>query len=139
MGAVQVQHYLARARDFLKGMELLKDDLAEFKHASALLGIHGAISYCDALRVGLGSDNLSSDDHRIASRELKAQLAARRYNELQGLDRLEKLLAQKSAIAYFPKRIAEKDVFEIVQQARRFALWAESTGKQLEIEGWHDA
>ena len=59
MGAVQVQHYLGRARDFLKGMELLKDDLAEFKHSSALLGIHGAISYCDALRVGLGSENLS--------------------------------------------------------------------------------
>lgn len=139
MGAVQVQHYLGRARDFLKGMEFLKDDLAEFKHSSALLGIHGAISYCDALRVGLGSKSLSSDDHRIASRELKAQLTSRRFKELQGLDRLEKLLAQKSTIAYFPKRIAEKDVVEIVQQARRFALWAESTGKQLKIEGWRDA
>jgi len=41
-----------RARDFLKGMDLLKDDLVEFRFSPALLGIHGAISYCDALRIG---------------------------------------------------------------------------------------
>lgn len=139
MGAVQVQHYLARARDFLKAMELLKEDLVEFKCSSALLGVHGALSYCDALRMGLGSHHLSSDDHKSAASELKKLLAARNFGNLQGIDRLAKLLTEKSAFAYAPRTVSEKCVLEIIQQARRFALWAEATGKQLKIEGWQDA
>ena len=139
MGAVQVQHYLARARDFLKAMELLKEDLIEFKCSSALLGIHGALSYCDALRMGLGSHRLSSDDHKTAAADLRKMLAARKFGNLQGVDRLSKLLTEKSEIAYAPRNVSEKSVLEIIQQARRFALWAEATGKQLKIEGWQDA
>jgi hypothetical protein len=139
MGAVQVQHYLGRARDFLKAMELLKEDLTEFKCSSALLGIHGALSYCDALRAGLGSRHLSSEDHRTAPKELRTLLAARKFGNLQAIDRLVKLLSEKSVIAYAPRTISQKSVLEIIQQARRFALWAEATGKQLKIEGWQDA
>jgi hypothetical protein len=136
MIGVQVQHYLGRARDFLKGMELLQNDLGEYRYSSALLGIHGALSYCDALRIGLGGESLSSDDHQVAPRELKSLLASRKYEQPEGVDRLEKLLAQKSMIAYFPKRVGERDIVTIIQQARRFALWAEGVGKELSIEGW---
>ena len=146
MGAVQVQHYLNRARDFLKGMEslfeeevyVLEEDLVQFTHSPALLGIHGAISYCDALRIGLGSESLSSDDHGRAASELLTLLSGRKYEDRQGIQRLERLLAKKSIVAYFPKRVAVKDVHEIVQQARRFAIWAESAGRQLKIEGWRN-
>lgn len=139
MGSVQVQHYLGRARDFLKGMELLKDDLPEFRYSPALLAIHGAISYCDALRIGLGGEQMSSEDHQTAARELRRLLTTRKHDEQNGVDRLEKLLAQKSLIAYFPKRLSDKDLAAVIQQARRFALWAETAGKQLKIEGWEDA
>jgi len=100
MIAVEVQHYLGRARDFLKGMDLLQNDLAEYRYSSALLGIHGAISYCDALRIGLGSKGLSSDDHQSAARELRLLLASRKFENPQGVGRLEKLLSKKSMIAY---------------------------------------
>ena len=146
MGAVQVQHYLSRARDFLKGMEslfeeevyVLEEDLVQFIHSPALLGIHGAISYCDALRIGLGSESVSSDDHRRATSELTSLLSGRKYDDRRGIPRLERLLAMKSTVAYFPKRVAVKDVYDIVQQARRFALWAESAGRELKIEGWRN-
>jgi len=139
MQDVQFRHYLDRARDFLKGMELLKEDLTEFGHSTALLGIHGAISYCDALRVGLGSRRLSSDNHASATKELKLLLAARKYEEQQGIERLNKMLAQKSMVAYSPERVSIKDIVGIIQQARRFAVWAEAAGRQLKIEGWKDA
>jgi len=144
MAAVQIQTYLGRARDFLKGMEdllkeefyVLDDDFVRYKYSPALLGIHGAISYCDALRMGLGSEKLSSDDHRSATGDLKSLLEAKNFDKLQGVDRLGKLLSKKSRIAYAAEVTREDEIKQIVQQAERFAAWAEDTGKVLKIEGW---
>jgi hypothetical protein len=138
MGAVQVQQYLGRARDFFKGMEFLKDDLAEYGRSSALLGIHSAISYCDALRSGLGSESVASDDHQRAAQELRSLLVARKRELGEGINRLERLLSQKSEVAYSPKRNSRKDVEAIIQDAQRFALWAEDAGARLGIEGWRN-
>lgn len=137
MIAVQVQNYLGRARDFLKGMDLLKDDLTEFKYSPALLGIHSAISYCDALRIGMGSKTLSSDDHKKAVRELKTLLATRKFERKQGADRLLTLLSFKSSVAYGSNSSALEFNY-VVQQAERFAAWAEDAGKSLKVEGWRN-
>ncbi len=137
MVAVQVQHYLGRARDFFKGMDLLKDDLTGYRYSSALLGIHSAISYCDALRLGMGSASLSSDDHRSAVGELRTLLASRKFEKRQGADRLEKLLRFKGRVAYASDG-SGLDFNQIVQQAARFAAWAEDAGKSLRIEGWRN-
>jgi hypothetical protein len=136
MIAIEVQHYLGRARDFLKGMDLLQSDLAEYRYSSALLGIHGAISYCDALRIGLGSKGLSSDDHQSASRELRSLLASRRFENSQGVGRLEKLLSKKSRIAYVADVAGENEIKQIVVDSKRFEAWAEAAGKELKIKGW---
>jgi hypothetical protein len=136
MNAVEVQHYLGRARDFKKGMEFLKDDLAEFKSSSALLGIHSAISYCDALRTGMGCVDVSSEDHGSAVKDLKLLLASRNFNNRQGADRLGKILSRKSRIAYASDAVRKEEVEEILKQAERFAFWAEETGRQLRIKGW---
>jgi hypothetical protein len=133
---VSVQHYLSRARDFLKGMDLLKDDLSEFKSSSALLGIHCAISYSDALRTGMGATDVSSDDHRSAAGDLKSRLEYRKFEKMQGALRLEKLLAKKPRIAYAPEAPRENEIEDIVKHAARFAFWAEETGRQLQIQGW---
>jgi hypothetical protein len=139
MIGAQVQHYLSRARDFLKGMDLLQDDLDEYRSSSALLGIHCAISYCDALRTGMGCADVSSEDHRNAARELRSLLSARRFEKQQGVHRLEGLLSKKSRIAYAAQTVRENEIRDILIQAERFAFWAEETGKKLGIEGWRDA
>ncbi len=136
MVAVQVQHYLDRARDFLEGMNLLKEDLGVFRFSSALLGIHCAISYCDALRIGLGSTKVASDDHLNAARDLESLLASRKFEKAQGANRLEKLLFKKSRIAYSPDAASEAEIKLIHQHTERFAAWAEATGKAMRIEGW---
>lgn len=137
MISVQGQHYLSRARDFLQGVDLLKEDLDEYKYSSALLGIHAAISYCDAMRIGLGSQKLSSEDHLSAVADLKSHLGARRWDADNGTDRLQRLLGVKSKIAYGPYG-SGLDFGRIVQDAIRFAAWAELAGKTLRIEGWRD-
>ena len=136
MAAVEVQHYLSRARDFFEGMKFLRDDLDAFKFSSALLGIHCAISYCDALRTGMGSTKVSSDDHSSATNNLKSLLASRRFEGQQGLHHLERLLSKKSSVAYASEVAREVQVEDIVKRAERFAKWAEETGRTLKIEGW---
>ena len=83
--AVEVQHYLSRARDFFEGMKFLRDDLDAFKFSSALLGIHCAISYCGALRTGMGGTKVSSEDHSSAAKNLKSLLASRKFEGQQGM------------------------------------------------------
>jgi hypothetical protein len=136
MQAIHVQHYLTRARDFLKGMDLLRDDLTEFKSSCALLGVHCAISYSDALRIGMGCVDLTSDDHQTAASDLIARLTSRKFEKIQGAVRLARLLARKNRIAYAAASARENEVEDIVKQAERFAFWAEEAGRYLQIEGW---
>ena len=136
MPAIEVQHFLGRARDFLDGLKLLSDDLTEYRYSSALLAIHSAISYCDALRSGLGGVKLSLDNHLSAVGELRTLLADRKYDKPQGADRLERLLSKKSKIAYAADEATKNEIDDIVLQAERFALWAEEVGEKLKIEGW---
>jgi hypothetical protein len=137
MVAIEVQHYLKRARDFLNGVDLLREDMGQYKYSSALLGIHAAISYCDALRIGLGSERLSSDDHRAAADDLRQHLSTRSFDARSGTDRLRKILGYKSKIAYGPFE-SSLDFGTIVKDALRFATWAESAGRSLTIEGWRN-
>jgi hypothetical protein len=74
MPAEQVEHYIRWASDFVRGMKMTQgDDL--YRNSSALLAIHSAISYADALRVGLGDSQLSNEDHKVATDRLKRLLA----------------------------------------------------------------
>jgi len=134
MSGLQVQHYLSRARDFLKGMDFLKEDLTEYRYSPALLGIHSAIAYCDALRIGFGSESLSSEDHGKAAEDLRARLNSKSFEKTQGVDRLGKLLRLKNRVAY-PSSNSGLDFSYVVQQTERFAAWAEETGNRSRSRG----
>jgi len=144
MGAVEVQHFLNRARDFLKGMEtlvreemfLFNDKIATFKHSPALLGIHCAISYSDALRTGMGRGKASFDDHNKAADDLESLLKSRSFENRRGIGHFRKLLGKKGEIAYERVNVGEGEIEDIVKHSQRFADWAEATGKKLKIEGW---
>jgi hypothetical protein len=136
MSAIEVQYFLGRARDFLEGMKLLQDDLAQYRYSSALLGIHGALSFGDALRIGMGSAKVSSDNHLDALSDLKSMLATRKFEKPQGADSLGRLLSKKTRVAYIAEAASENEIKDIVVQAERFASWAEEGGKKLQIEGW---
>jgi len=117
-------------------MDLLQGDLAGYRFSSALLGIHGAISYCDALRTGMGRERVSSDDHSRAANDLKSLLVSRNFVNRKGIGHFEKLLSKKNRVEYDPVTVRENEVEDIVKQAERFAFWAEETGRKLKIEGW---
>jgi L-fucose isomerase-like protein len=144
MVAIEVQSFLGRARDFQKGMEtliregvfLLSDEIATFKHSPALLGIHCAISYSDALRTGMGRGRVSFDDHSKAADDLESLLKSRNFENRKGIGHFRKLLGKKGETTYGRVAVREGEIEEIVKHAERFANWAETTGKKLKIEGW---
>lgn len=138
MPPVTIQHYIQRATDFGRGMRLTLDD-DSYKNSSALLAIHSAISYADALRVGLGDRQLSSDDHKTAADTLKQLLASRPLADQAGLGHLQYLISKKSGVAYGDQRLDTKIHQMVITKAERFAQWANNVGAQLNIEGWkHD-
>jgi len=138
MIVVSSENYRSRARDFLDGMKFLQEDLDAFGYSSALLGIHGAISYADALRVGMGSKKLSSDSHVTAAGDLESLLDSHRLEHRQGVKHFRLLLARKSRISYTGEMVRKNELEDIVKRAKRFADWAEEVGKALKIEGWRD-
>ena len=137
MRSVRVRHYLQRATDFFDCMQLTRDD-ESFRNSSALLAIHSAVSFCDALRAGLGDRELSSDNHNQAADALSKQIPSGVRLDPSGLDHLRYLISRKTAMAYGERRVEEKTFGLVVLRSERFAAWANDTGKRLGIEGWHD-
>jgi hypothetical protein len=122
---------LGREKEYIVNEEFVK-----FRHSPALLGIHCAISYSDALRSGMGREKLSSDDHSTAATDLDSLLKSRKIENRKGIGHLKKLLGIKNRIAYDPIMVTENEVDDAVKQAERFADWAEEAGRKLKIEGW---
>ena len=71
-----------------------------FFNSSALLAIHAAISYADALRAGLGDQRLSSEEHSQAAEKLMSLLSAVGISQNKGVRHLQHLIANKSRVAY---------------------------------------
>jgi hypothetical protein len=135
MQSVRVQHYIQRATDFLEGMKLTRMEKS-YWNSSALLAIHSAVSYSDALRVGLGDESLSNEDHRKAADALLKILPSTDASHSTGLTHFRFLLARKHLVTYGNRRLEHTDYEALFTHAERFAGWADSIGLQLKIEGW---
>lgn len=134
MHAAQVQHYIRRATDFSNGMKFLSNE-QEYGNSAALLAIHSAISYSDALRTGLGERRLTGDDHSKAADSLEKRLPSW-LEDRKGLNPLRRLLAKKSRVEYSERRLNLTDSNDLVTDAIRFETWANRIGRQLNLEGW---
>lgn len=130
-----MQHYIHRATDFLEGMQLTRTD-ESYWNSSALLAIHSAVSYSDALRLGLGDQKLSADDHQKSADSLQKLLASKHLEDQAGFKHLRFLLSKKNLVAYGDQRLEHSDYEMLFTKAERFARWADKIGSQLNIEGW---
>ncbi|MHB1857716.1 MAG: hypothetical protein ACYCPM_09800 [Acidobacteriaceae bacterium] len=150
---IDVQRFLRRAKDFEYSMKLCNDanSMAEVEfpaagvdrgneslQSAALLGIHAAISYADALRTALGDSELSAEDHQKAVGRLRQVLVDKKVEDLKGVQRFNALVGKKSAIAYGKKRTKEKELKMIIESSQTFSVWINKLGKQLNVEGWGD-
>jgi len=135
MDTVKVRHYIDRAADFYAGQDLMRNDEL-FRNSSALLAIHSAISYSDALRVGLGDEALYADDHRQALAALRELLLTRGLPDMTGFAHFEYLISMKSFVSYGERRLDANRQRLIAMRAERFVNWVSEIARRLRLEGW---
>ncbi len=125
----------AQAEELLGAMNLLMDDIASYKSAVALLAVHSAIAYNDAVLKRLTGSTYKGQDHSEAARKTKAACVKKKINgkkiDASGIQHLERLVAKKTSYSYsgiVDVRIAQ----DAAMKATRFANWAYRTALQRE-------
>src|SRR5271157_4483941 len=96
--------YHRRATQLAAAMKLCQDDLSAYASAAALLAVHSAISYNDALLIGLGGARPRGENHREAVTALKRMCSGVRIDH-QGIAHLQRLLGAKTDISYGEKPV----------------------------------
>lgn len=105
-------------------MKLCQDDLAAYASAAALLAVHSAISYSDAVLIGLSGARSKSENHLQAVQTLKKACSRARL-EQQGVSHLQKLLGAKTDISYGEAQVDAEKAIALCIAAERFQTWAE--------------
>jgi len=128
-----------RAESFLIAMRDLRElgpssDSAladpDYRSAIALLAVHSAISFSDAILVlALGSP--STGDHKAAPKKLRAAVAARNIPGKE-VAIFSRLIGSKHELAYGRRNIRPTDVASAVVDAERFAAWSYEAMQGLE-------
>lgn len=116
--------YHRRATQFADAMRLCQDDLPGYASAAALLAVHSAISYSDAVLLGLGGARPRGENHREAVSFLKRACTGAKIDH-QGIPHLERLLSAKTDISYGERPVDDDKVTALCNAAERFQVWAE--------------
>jgi len=115
--------YYRRATQLADAMKLCQVEPSAYASAAALLAVHSAISYSDAVLIGLGGAR-PRGEHREAITALKRACTGARVDD-QGIVHFQKLLSAKNDIAYDEKPVDNERVTALCIAAERFRVWAE--------------
>jgi hypothetical protein len=116
--------YYRRAAQLASAMRLCKDDLSAYASAAALLAVHSAISYSDALLIGLIGKRPHGEDHRQAVVALKRACVGAKIDQ-RGISHLQVLLSVKTDISYGDQLIDNVRIEALCNTAERFQTWAD--------------
>jgi hypothetical protein len=116
--------YHRRARQLAGAMKLCQDGMSAYASAAALLAVHSAISYSDALLIGLGGARPRGENHREAISALRLVCTGAKI-EPRGIAHLQKLLSAKTDISYGEKPVNEVRIAALCDAATRFETWVE--------------
>ncbi|HZB87951.1 MAG TPA: hypothetical protein VE291_04775 [Terracidiphilus sp.] len=124
MGTADLGTYHRRAVQLADAMKLCQDDLPAYASAAGLLAVHSAISYSDAVLIGLGGKRPRGEDHRQAAAALKRACTQTRIDQ-RGIRHLETLLSAKAEIAYGERETTQDRIKALCITAERFRAWSE--------------
>jgi hypothetical protein len=117
--------YYRRATEMASAMKLCQEDLPAYASAAALLAVHSAISYSDAILMGLGGSRPRGEDHRQAIAALKRACTGAKI-DAKGIPHLQKLLGAKTDVSYGEKQVDGERISVLLIAADRFQRWAET-------------
>jgi hypothetical protein len=124
MDEVGLEIYRIRALQLANAMKLCSDDLQSYASAVALLAVHSAISYSDALHIWLTGIRPDGADHKQAV--ISARRACRRAGiEPAAISHLERLLNAKTGVSYGNRTVDVEYAQTLSIAAQRFQVWVE--------------
>jgi hypothetical protein len=121
--------FLERANHLSAARKLVADD-ADYTSALALLAVHSAISWNDAVSMRLVGNVVKGEDHMRAVVLLEKQCASRKMNR-DGFKHLRKLIQEKSKVSYGDQRTTPDAALALAVNSERFERWARQTLERL--------
>jgi len=112
-----------RARQLIDAMKLLEDDLSSYASAVALLAVHSAIAWNDAVQIRLTGKRAKYRDHRQSANHTR-RICGSHGIDVNGINHFEALLRSKNAVAYDESLILEPAADKARTHALRFETWA---------------
>lgn len=116
--------YADMGRVFLESARALStvaDEGAPYGNAIALLGVHAAISYTDALSIAFGGRK-SGDEHAKAADTLRSILGSRLPDDKAKV--LRKILLEKDSVSYQGTYYTLADGQKLQKLAESYCRWA---------------
>ncbi len=124
MGEISVRVYQDRGSQLAKAMRLCRYNRPAYPSAAALLAVHSAIAYNDAVQIKLTGDRSRTQDHGQAMVAIKKACGTAKI-EPHGVAQLGKLLSMKTDISYGDKEVDNQLADALCVAADRFEAWAE--------------
>jgi len=126
-----VTTHQAQAEELLSAMDLLMEDVASYKSAVALLAVHSAIAFNDAVLCRMTGSTHRGEDHSSVSKITRKE-CKKRKRDASGIQHLEFLLSKKTKYSY-NGLVDEMSAKSAADKARKFADWAYRTALQREL------
>jgi hypothetical protein len=124
MDEIRIRVHHDRALQLADAMNLCYDGVESYASAVALLAVHSAISFSDAVLIRLTGQRSRSADRRKAVDAITAACKKARI-QMDGVKHLDKLVSAKTDVSYGDKGVDEQTVKVLYVAAGRFQAWAE--------------
>jgi hypothetical protein len=124
MADIGVTVYQDRGLQLAKAMNLCRRNETYYPSAAALLAVHSAIAYNDAVLIKLTGERSKTQDHSQAVSALKRACGRAKIEPL-GIGHLSRLLGAKTDISYGDRHVDSQLADAMCLAADRFEAWAE--------------
>jgi hypothetical protein len=125
MDEIRIRIHHDRALQLANAMKLCHDDMAAYGSAVALLAVHSAISYNDAVLIRLTGQRSRSQNHRLAIVAIRKACKKKRNIQTEAIKHLDKLVGAKNDVAYGDEEVDSQKIEFLYVAAERFQAWAE--------------
>ncbi len=125
--------YFDKAIKFKTDAEKMVELADEFSgNGIAVLCVHAAIAYGDAIAIFAAGRKSKSGDHRDAALFLASIVPIRSTEDKAAMRAFEVILSRKDEVSYMQDLLSQREAAVLLDKLHSFARWAEKTVRNLQ-------
>lgn len=125
--------YFDKAVRFKTDAEKMLQLADEFSgNGIAVLCVHAAIAYADAIAIFAAGRKSKSGDHRDAAPFLASAIPIRSIDDKAAMRAFEVILSRKDEVSYMQDLLSQREAAVLLDKLHSFARWAEKTFRNLQ-------